>query len=163
MLEIGVFEGRSSLWFLQNILTSPESLHVAVDTFKGGEDQLKNGVDCTNLLEKYIENVKEYSPRERTIKGNSSEVLKQWIKWKWKFDVVYVDGSHVADDVSKDLRNSWELLKVGGIMMMDDYLWTVDPIVEQRPKYAIDAWLETYQGQYALLHKGEIVLVEKII
>jgi hypothetical protein len=33
------------------------------------------------------------------------------------------DGSHRARDVLEDAVLSWPLLKVGGIMLFDDYLW----------------------------------------
>ena len=34
-LEIGVFEGRSLLWMLENILTHPSSAATAIDMFPG--------------------------------------------------------------------------------------------------------------------------------
>jgi predicted O-methyltransferase YrrM len=61
------------------------------------------------------------------------------------FDLVYVDGSHQAPDVLLDLVLSWQLLAVGGMLVMDDYLWAErygaerDPI--QTPKPAIDAFV----------------------
>jgi predicted O-methyltransferase YrrM len=36
------------------------------------------------------------------------------------FDLIYVDGSHHTDDVIVDAIKSFELLKIGGIIIFDD-------------------------------------------
>src|SRR3954468_24495430 len=38
LVEIGCFEGRSTLWFLENLLRHPESRIVCIDTFNGGTE-----------------------------------------------------------------------------------------------------------------------------
>lgn len=38
-----------------------------------------------------------------------------------KFDLVYIDASHEYEDVASDLRDYWELLRPGGVMLGDDY------------------------------------------
>ena len=38
-------------------------------------------------------------------------------------DFIYVDGSHQAHDVLCDAILSFKLLRVGGIVCFDDYLW----------------------------------------
>lgn len=43
-----------------------------------------------------------------------------------KFDVIYVDGSHIARDALLDMMMAWELLEVGGLMICDDYGWVDD-------------------------------------
>ncbi|MFK7974058.1 MAG: hypothetical protein AB8B66_04285 [Rickettsiaceae bacterium] len=40
-----------------------------------------------------------------------------------------------------DIVSAWELLKVGGIMIMDDYLWKGYPEARLTPKPAIDGFL----------------------
>jgi hypothetical protein len=159
MLEVGVFEGRTTLWFHENILTSYRSSHWAVDTFEGGEDQREAGVDCTNLLEKFNENIKPYRHHEMICVGKSKDILPR-IVYHY-FDIIYIDGSHVADDTYNDICLSWPLLQPLGVLMMDDYEWTGDPSVERRPKVAIDRWLSENDGKYRLLHKGSIVIVER--
>ena len=39
------------------------------------------------------------------------------------FDLVFVDGSHQATDVLTDAVISFQLLRLGGLMIFDDYLW----------------------------------------
>ena len=38
-----------------------------------------------------------------------------------RFDVIYIDGSHLYIDVVNDLYQGWKYLKPGGIMMADDW------------------------------------------
>jgi len=40
------------------------------------------------------------------------------------YDIVYIDGSHVANDVLQDAVLVWQLVKVGGFMIFDDYPFT---------------------------------------
>jgi len=39
------------------------------------------------------------------------------------FDFIYIDGDHTAEGVLQDAVLAWRLLKAGGIMAFDDYLW----------------------------------------
>ena len=65
------------------------------------------------------------------------------------FDLVYIDGSHQAPDVLTDAVLAFQLLKVGGVMIFDDYLWSMDrpgtQDVLMMPKPAIDAFLNIFQ------------------
>jgi len=38
------------------------------------------------------------------------------------FDLVYIDGSHMSDDVFFDAMESYKILKKGGILLFDDFL-----------------------------------------
>ncbi len=38
MVEIGSFEGRSTLWILENLLRHPDSRMHCIDTFAGGAE-----------------------------------------------------------------------------------------------------------------------------
>mgnify|MGYP001232708404 CR=1 FL=1 len=40
-----------------------------------------------------------------------------------KFDLIYIDGNHHADNVLRDARNSFKLLNKGGFIVFDDFLW----------------------------------------
>jgi predicted O-methyltransferase YrrM len=71
------------------------------------------------------------------------------------FDFIYVDGSHRAPDVLYDAVLSFRLLRVGGVIAFDDYLWDdetrkeVDPI--GTPKIAIDAFTNIYSRKLRIL------------
>ena len=76
------------------------------------------------------------------------------------FDVVYVDGSHTADDVLADAILSWGLLKTGGIVIFDDYLWDGGYYTgngrhlpgELLPGMAINAFIQTYRSYIEVVH-----------
>ena len=41
---------------------------------------------------------------------------------KENFDIIYIDGSHKADNVFNDAMESFKILKKGGILLFDDFL-----------------------------------------
>jgi hypothetical protein len=47
---------------------------------------------------------------------------------------------------------SWEALKIGGIMLFDDYQWYHFETASKNPKVAIDGFLASYQGMYEILY-----------
>jgi hypothetical protein len=55
-LEIGCFEGKATLWLLENILTHPTSKIVVVDTFKDNSKHVEEK-KYINLLERFKENL----------------------------------------------------------------------------------------------------------
>jgi predicted O-methyltransferase YrrM len=76
------------------------------------------------------------------------------------FDLIYIDGSHQAPDVLTDAVMSFQLLKVGGVMIFDDYLWTMDKPgfqdVLKMPKPAIDAFLNIFQRKMSIFFGAPI-------
>ena len=57
--------------------------------------------------------------RHAFVKGDSLEVVP---KLAQRFDFAFIDGSHIQHYPARDMRNAWELLKVGGNMLCDD-IW----------------------------------------
>ena len=49
------------------------------------------------------------------------------------FDLIYIDGSHTAADVLTDAVLAFQLLRVGGVMIFDDYLWSMEPALSVDP------------------------------
>jgi predicted O-methyltransferase YrrM len=78
------------------------------------------------------------------------------------FDFIYVDGSHVAQDVLTDACMAWPMLTVGGVMCFDDYGWG-EPIPEtHKPKMAVDAFVDIFQEDLEVIHKGYQLLVQRM-
>jgi len=150
-LEIGSFEGRSAIWFAQNILTGPDSSITCVDLFGDRLDQFFDH----NVA------VSGVAGRVHKMKGKSQEVLRT-IPRQAMFDFVYVDGCHLATCTLADTVLSWDLLKVGGVMAFDDYpINTLLPPVE-RPGVGVDAFLAAFAPHVEILEKGyELVLRKK--
>jgi hypothetical protein len=160
-LEIGCFEGRATKWFLDNILTHHASSMTVIDTFKGGDDHLAAGVNCNVIRNNFDLNLESHSSRLIVNHGRSDVMLPALRFRQFKYDFIYVDGSHNAPDVLVDLVLSWLLLADGGILIADDYEWKFrGPLTE--PKLAIDAFLEIYGHKFKLLHKGWQVALERL-
>jgi hypothetical protein len=150
-LEIGVYQGRSLIWMLENILTDPSSQASAVDIFDGTYYKI------------FLENLEMggFAEKVTIIKGYSQLELRKLPLDS--FDVIYIDGSHVASDVLIDAALSWDLLKVGGVMIFDDYEWLRESLPAiSRPEIAIDAFMEVFQPRIEVLHKGYQVVIKKI-
>ncbi len=150
MLEIGSFEGRSTVWFLANALTHPAARIVCVDIFTEPARELRfdHNIRIAGAVDKVTK-----------LKGRSEDLLGQLPRES--FDMIYVDGSHVAVNVLFDAVSAWSLLKAGGVLIFDDYLWEMHKPPSQRPQQAIDLFLESFEGRYELLSKGYQVLLRK--
>jgi hypothetical protein len=59
---------------------------------------------------------------------------------------------------------AWPLLKKDGIMAFDDYLWRVPGMSTiQRPKIAIDAFVNIFENEIAMAHNGYQLIVRKTV
>ncbi len=161
-LEIGCFEGLSTRWFLEHVLTGETSRIHVVDTFAGSAEHAS--LDTTRLLETFCANVMgDFSQNVVVHRGMSQELLPTLRSGS--FDFIYVDGSHKATDVLIDAVQSWLLLKDGGVLLFDDYEWRgIWPGVvpeRERPRLALDAFLHVFAGEYRLVHTGYMLALKK--
>lgn len=148
-LEIGVFEGRSVVWMIENVLTHPSSELVAIDIFpKDLEARFRANLERSG-----------FRGRATIIKGRSQVTLQQLPLEH--FDIIYVDGSHALDDVLTDMTLSWELLKEEGIMILDDYRWQYDLADDLLPRAAIDAFVNAFWKKIEVVHKGYQYVIRK--
>ncbi|MCZ0900070.1 tetratricopeptide repeat protein, partial [Microcoleus sp. HI-ES] len=78
------------------------------------------------------------------------------------YDVAYIDGCHKPTSALQDAILSWRLVKVGGLMIFDDYEFTFPDSPEQDTKLGIDVFLEMFGSQLEVVHKGYQLIVKKI-
>jgi predicted O-methyltransferase YrrM len=148
-LEIGSHEGRSAIWFCQNILTHSDSRLTCMDPWKMAPFTTFLG----NVREARInKKLRIYSKPSQSLDFGHG-----------KFDFIYVDGEHSAYAVLSDMVKGWEALKPGGVMIIDDYLWppvkdSALPLV--RPVDTFCAAVVPRLGN--LLHKGYQVILRKL-
>ena len=112
-LEIGSWEGNSALFIINNFKVEKVT---CVDIW---EDENFKELQSKNL-NNFKTNMNEFSNKVETFKGTSDNFF---LNHKEKFDVIYVDGSHEADQVYKDIKNSWDILNISGILICDDYFY----------------------------------------
>ncbi|CAM9567785.1 unnamed protein product [Ectocarpus fasciculatus] len=125
VLESGSWEGASASWVAEHLLKHSESLLVCLDTWDGGQEMENTGFDMVSVEERFHWNMGKAPNGERVVafKGDSLESLAGLVArgLTASFDVVYVDASHEMQDVLGDALLSFRLLKVGGIMIFDDF------------------------------------------
>lgn len=156
ILEVGSYEGKSTC-FLIDILQRPLDIH-CIDTWEGGEEH--KSVDMEAVKKRFLHNTAlsiQHAKDEIKLNvhtGRSDDILsKMQAEYKDYFDFIYIDGSHVAADVLCDAVLAFRLLRSGGVMCFDDYLWResdpIDPI--KCPKAAIDAFTMIYCRQLNIM------------
>lgn len=155
-LEIGVFEGRSARWMLENVLTHPESRFVGVDAWPFPGDPFE---------QRARDNLAPFADRVELHKAASGDALRGPGFRPESFDIVYIDGDHRALAVLTDSVLTWPLLRVGGVCIWDDYRWKSAPWKRvprhERPRAAIDAFVGSLHGQCEVLFKNAQLGVRK--
>ena len=156
ILEVGVFEGRSTCWLLQNHCKTPESSIVAIDSFQGGIEH--QGMELGTLRKRFEANIATVaSPAQVEIREGFSlpQLAKLIAEGYQRFDFISIDASHQAPDVLGDAVLGFELLKPGGVMAFDDYIWspmrpgTENPLL--LPKAAIDAFTTLFSQKIRII------------
>ena len=113
-----------------------------------------------NIEQLFFSNIKAVGLQDRisAIKGKSSDILMNMIKQNEMFDFIYVDGSHKCLDVALDLFLSWQILRDGGIMAIDDYLYSNETNLTtnllEYPHHAVNHFLESHKNDFTILGKG---------
>lgn len=162
VVEVGSFEGRSALFFLQFL---PRSRIICIDTFGGSVEHVtgvsQHASNMAAVESRFDENMKPFAARVEKRKGHSITILAELRAQDRLFDIAYVDGDHRAAPVFADARLSWNLLKNGGVLILDDYRWKLEAPVAERPAAGINAFLQDVAGEFDLLHQGEQIIIRK--
>jgi predicted O-methyltransferase YrrM len=167
ILEIGSFEGASTTWFLDELANHPDSTATAIDAFdtvltlKQSEEDT---MPMSQLELRFRENVAKSPNAEklRVKRGLSRYVLRSMAnEYDSHFNLVYVDGSHRARDVSDDAMLAWPMLQDDGYMIFDDYRWRKYAAEYDNPKLAIDSFLGTHATELTVVHRDFQVIVNK--
>lgn len=163
-LEIGSFEGRSAVWTMENMMR-PGDWITCIDTWEGGEEHTKEQMSGT--FERFRNNMdravmKNPGASYGWLKEPSTEALAGFLgDGPNEFHFIYIDGSHVAKDVMTDACMAWPLLKKGGIMVFDDYLWGEPVAILHKPKIAIDCFTTLFAEELEFLHIGYQLIIRK--
>lgn len=150
VVEVGCFEGRSTVWFADKFLTNPHSRMYCIDTWKGGEEveRVKLNFDMDQVKSNFIRNISLH-PRSNQILSKQLTSLQGLVDlsaaYMNKIDFIYLDGSHTQKDTLIDLVLALNLIKVGGMIVVDDYMNSMSTgDVLLRPKHAVDFVVRTF-------------------
>jgi predicted O-methyltransferase YrrM len=182
ILEIGSFEGKSTIWFIENLLKNKNSTITCIDPWVSydqknnslnsygnnilKEDLIDNseGYVFSNEYETFIKNITKTNrlTQINIMKGFSDVLLPNLILNKQKYNIIFIDGNHTAPYVMSDAVMSWKLLDINGIMIFDDYLWELDKPETLRPKIAIDSFIKNYSDYLQVCWSDYRKVIKKI-
>jgi hypothetical protein len=160
ILEIGSYEGRSTVWLCENVLTHPEATIACIDLFSGDGTQDYGASQQRAIKDRFVANTRRHAEKIRMIEGASGDKARGFPREE-TFDAIYIDGSHKSWHVLEDAVLSFPLLKTGGIMLFDDYEGG-DTASLQYPHLAIDAFLGIHADSVRVVHRGYQLALQKI-
>lgn len=109
-LEIGLAYGFSTIWIMDAL--SPDGSHIALDPFQSSYWHGVGATQARRLSSKRFQLLEEYS----------IHALSDFIRARESFDFIFIDGNHRFDDVLVDFYLADQVLKVGGLLVLDD-IW----------------------------------------
>jgi len=145
LLEIGVWEGRSACWLLDNVLTHPNARYVGVDCW----------VSPPQVPVSARRHLAYHGVKARIIDGDSEVVVPKLTE---KFHAVVIDGGHSREKCAADLKNTWQKLLPGGILICDDYAYPGLPEVPA----AVDEFQDAHKDDLVLLFKAVAIAFRKL-
>lgn len=157
VLEVGSFEGLSSCYILEAF---PHARLTCVDTWAGSDEH--RGVERMSAAEanfdanikKNLERVIKHKETSRSYFGRTSD--------GGTYDLIYIDGSHRCEDVLFDGLCAYELLKVGGTLIFDDYLWDFYPDIQRNPANAINHFVKVMSPRMEVRMAYHQVILVKV-
>ena len=152
ILEVGSYEGRSACWFLQHIMNDPKSELICVDPW--------GGVEGAARLRRFDMNV-ALSGRSNQVCRIQAKILDVHNTIPGEFDLIYIDGDHVAKEVLTQAAVLWRKLKPEGLLLFDDYRWPSQNNGTLPPGPGIDAFLTLWDDSVEVVFKDYQALVRK--
>ena len=154
ILELGSFEGLSTVFFLTTLRYS--NIY-CVDPFIDFEENKDK--DFNKIFENFKYNTKKFQDRIRLSKSTSDYFFEN-IKNE-QFDLIYIDGNHRAENVFKDAKNSFKILKHEGFMIFDDFLWDYYSEINSNPIGAIKKFISENFFNIKIISIGYQLVIQK--
>lgn len=158
-LEIGSFEGLTTNYICDELLDKGEgkgSRVICVDPLIDGVylEGHKDNFILDGQYERFIRNTKD-QPVE-LLRMRSEEAWPLLANY-W-FDLIYIDGDHREQPVYNDGVNAFKRLRVGGILVFDDYEQA------EETKRGVDGFIQKGKefGKIEVVSMGYQVVVKKI-
>ena len=78
------------------------------------------------------------------------------------YDLIYIDGSHFANQVIKDASNSFDKLNINGIMIYDDFLRQYYEKKDENVIGGVCEFLKIYDNKIKIIFVGYQLFIKKI-
>jgi predicted O-methyltransferase YrrM len=157
VLEIGCFEGLSSVFFADNLLHHPDSSMICVDPFLT-IDTNDHACWMKNEQEQNFDYNITHCSNTTKITVNKTTSDKFFETNMKTFTFIYIDGCHIWDFILRDMENSFKVLEKDGIMWMDDYSSSTN---NYESYHVMNKWLSEHEGEYTIIHKGYQLAIRK--
>jgi len=166
VLEVGSYEGRSTCYLIE-ICTAQSDIEIhCIDSWQGGVEHDKSTMsDVEARFDANVAIARGRAPHAVKLvkhKNLSHVALADLFAAERAatFDIIYIDGSHQAPDVLSDCVLAFHLLRVGGLMIFDDYIWSMESPGKQdplnMPKLAIDSFLNVFQRKMQIVRGAPV-------
>jgi len=120
-VEVGCWAGASAEWVCQNLLSHPFCRGYGIDPYP--RDKRKHDLEA--VQERAVSRLSFMREKWTWIKKPSVDGLidlsREFKNLDRKIDLLYLDGQHHANDVVVDLALAWPMLRVGSVVIFDDY------------------------------------------
>jgi predicted O-methyltransferase YrrM len=146
-LEIGTFYGANILSVANSYGLHNDSKLYCIDPWEDYNDYPEYKNQQSSIYNSFINNVEKSGVKNKIIinRGYSNNEIPKF--QDNFFDIIYIDGNHEPDYVLEDAVLSFRKLKIGGIMIFDDYGWGGPDLTQK----GIDAFLSGYHKRITYL------------
>ncbi len=118
-LDIGSFEGKSTIFQLENALQHADSRITCIDTW---EDVFDKSIESNDgVFNRFRQNISPYESKVSVVRGRTQDTLLSAEVVSKKYDFIYVDASRCSRDVLGTAVLVFPLLKIGGVILFNDY------------------------------------------
>ena len=150
VLEIGAFNGSSSSWLIDNFKYD-NSLITIIKPSDENSSEIQ-----TIPFKKYElfidDNKKVLYPEKIQFYNNKSICnLPVILNDKRHYDVIFINGSHLLQDIYEDIEMCWDLLASNGYLFIDEYENSIDEIFKSFAK-----------NKYEIISNGSKIIVKKL-
>jgi predicted O-methyltransferase YrrM len=150
ILEIGCFEGRSSCYFSDELLHNDLSSLTCVDPFNINDKTTHVNLSTESIFYHNISKSKNFNKIQVHCKYSDNFFMdSDKIKI---YDLAYIDGCHIPDQIVRDLENVCPRMKENGIVWLDDYEGGENS--EKLIKNAIDNFISKHNSKIKIIVKG---------
>jgi len=146
ILDLGSVQGTGTAYFADNFLENENSTVTYLHPHSNNDIQYSQNSEF--IFEFNISNCKN-SNKITTHKISSDVFFENNTK---SYNLIYIDGSHDIEIMKRDIEKSFQYLEQNGILWINNYNYG---------KETYDAILETYQGQYDIIHNQCELAIKK--
>ena len=155
ILELGSYEGLSSVFFLTTLTNSKI---ICVDPYIASEENKDK--DFGLVYENFKLNTSQFKNRLIHHKSTSDNFYKSCKDVK--FDLIFIDGNHHYSNVLNDAKNSFKHLKKGGFIIFDDFIWSYYKDINSNPIGAIKRFLHDNFFKLKIVSISYQLIIQKI-